>query len=46
VIGVDRREAGRNSEVWLLLLRLRLFLLAAIILDGGGDGEKDDGEQR
>lgn len=37
VIGVDRRQAGRDGKVRLLLLRLRLFLLAAIILvrEGG-----------
>lgn len=34
VIGVYRREAGRHSEVGLLLLRLRLLLLTAIILSG------------
>lgn len=32
VIGVDRRQAGRDGKIRLLLLRLRLFLLAAIIL--------------
>lgn len=32
VIGVNRREAGRNGKVWLLLLRLRLFLFTAIVL--------------
>lgn len=32
VIGVNRREVRCNGKVWLLLLRLRLFLLAAIIL--------------
>lgn len=37
VVGMDGREAGRDGEVRLLLLRLRLFLLTAIIL-----GREDD----
>lgn len=49
MIGVDWREAGGNCKVWLLLLRLGLFLLAAIILVVGEEGLRDmedDGEQR
>lgn len=38
VIGVNRREARRYCKVWLLLLRLRLFLLTAIILGWGRSG--------
>lgn len=37
VVGMDGREAGRDGEVRLLLLRLRLFLLTAIILVGEED---------
>ena len=38
VVGVNWRETGCYCEVWLLLLRLRLFLLTAVILVvGGGD---------
>lgn len=40
VVGMDGREAGRDGEVRLLLLRLRLFFLTAIILAG----EEDVGE--
>lgn len=46
VIGVDRRKAGRNGEVWLLLLRLGLFLLAAIILVEGGRDMEETNERR
>lgn len=37
VVGMDGREAGRDGEVRLLLLRLRLFFLTAIILVGEED---------
>lgn len=37
VVGMDGREAGRDGEVRLLLLRLRLFFLTAIILEGEED---------
>lgn len=44
VIGVDRRETGRDGKVWLLLLRLGLFFFTTIILQPTVAQDCDDKE--
>lgn len=46
VIGVNRWEARRYCKVWLLLLRLRLFLFTAIVLGEGRRKGVKDGKQK